>query len=117
MTAKVFHLNRKSNQKNDSISLLPFFVTISKLWEEYKRKQDELTQRKMKFLEEQAYNNLYEQYLIFHTERIANSVDINPSIYAEKDARAKAKEIVLQVAAKGRINQCYRARVKELRKG
>lgn len=95
---------------------LPLFVTINKLWEEYKRKQDELTRRKMAFLEEQAYNNFYEQYLILHIKRIGNKVDLHPSIYARKDAQAKAREVVLQVAANGKIDKCYRARIKELRK-
>lgn len=94
---------------------LPMFVFISKLWEEHKQKQDELTQFKMKFLENEAYRCFYEQYLILHTLRIGNSVDFHPSYYAKKDARAKAQEVVLNVMKRGRINQCYRARVIELK--
>ena len=94
---------------------LPVCVFISKLWEEHKQKQDELTQFKMRFLEGEAFRCFYEQYLIMHTTRIGNRVDFHPSFYAKKDAAAKAQEVVLSVMKRGRIDQCYRARVKELK--
>ena len=95
---------------------LPLFVFISKLWETHKQKQDELTQVKMKFLENEAFKCFYEQYLIMHTNRIGNKLDLHPSYYAKRDAHAKAQEIVLNVLKRGRINQCYRARIIELKK-
>ncbi len=99
-----------------NIQKLPAFVFISNLWENYKRKQDELTKFKMRFLEHEAYKNFYDQLLTQYTLKLQGTVDFHPSYYAKKAAEAKAREVVLQVAKDGRINQCYRARVNELRK-
>ena len=103
--------------KNEKVRKLPWFIFISKLWNEYKSKQDELLSKKMLFLEEQAYNNLYKQYLALHTQRIGEGLDFHPSLYAMRDARAKAREVVLRIAVDGKIDKCYRARIKELEKG
>jgi len=98
------------------IKTLPAVVFLSNLYENYKQKQDDIKQRKLCFLYRQAYNNFYEQYLIKHTLRCKLEIDLPPFLYAERDARAKAIEVVLQVAKDNRINQCYSARIKELRK-
>lgn len=95
----------------------PPILFVRNLWENYKRQQDELNKRKLNFLYQQAYINFYEQLLIKHTLRIGEDVDFHPSIYAKREAEARAKEVVLKVAADGRINHCYRARVEELRNG
>lgn len=99
-----------------NILKLPAFVFISNLWENYKRKQDELTKFKMRFLEREAYKNFYDQLLTQYTLKLKGTVDFHPSIYAKKIAKAKAREVVLQVAKDGRINHCYRARIEEIRK-
>lgn len=100
----------------NGILQMPCFVYINKLWEDYKRQQDDLTKKKMHFLEQQAFNNFYEQFLILHKNRIGHNIDLPAYFYAKKDAEAKAREVVLQVAANGRINQCYKARIDELKK-
>lgn len=99
-----------------NILKLPAFVYISNLLENYKRKQDELTKFKMKFLEREAYKNFYDQLLTQYTLQLQGTVDFHPSYYAKKEAQAKAREVVLQVAKNGRINHCYRARIEEIRK-
>lgn len=95
----------------------PAIVFIGNLWENYKREQDELASKKLNFLYQEAYKNFYEQFLIMHSFRIGNDVDLHPSLYAKADAEVKAREVVLHVAENGRLNQCYRARVEELGKG
>lgn len=89
---------------------------ICKFLESYRRKQYELMQAKLKFLEYEAYKNFYNQFLLRHSLRIAGSIDIHPCIYAMHDARLMAKKVVGQIAERGRVNQCYLARVNELRK-
>lgn len=98
------------------IRTLPAIVFLSNLYENYKREQDDIKRHKLCFLYRQAYNNFYEQYLIQHTLRARFEIDLPPFLYAERDAREKAMEVVLQVAKNNRINQCYSARIKELRK-
>ena len=98
------------------IRTLPTVVFLSNIYENYEREQDELKQRKLCFLYRQAYNNFYEQFLIQHTLRCKFEIDLPPFLYAERDARAKAIEVVLQVAKNNKIDQCYSARIKELRK-
>lgn len=100
-----------------NIIKLPAIVFINKLLEDYKRKQDELTKFKMKFLEHEAYKKFYDQLLTQYTLKLQCTVDFHPSIYAKKEAEAMAKEVVLQVAKDGRINQCYRARIEQIKKG
>lgn len=98
------------------IKTLPAVVFLSNLYENYKREQNEIKQMKLRFLYEQAYNNFYEQFLLRHTLRSRFEIDLPSFLYAERDARAKAIEVVLQVAKNNRVNQCYSARIKELRK-
>ena len=98
---------------------MPFKVYISffnKLFEERRRKKDELTRKKILFLEHQAFNEFFPQFERIHIKRIADSVDIPAWKYAARDAKAKAQEVVLGVAVRGRIDQCYRARVRELKR-
>ena len=95
---------------------LPTNLFISNLWENYKRKKDELTRKKMMFLEEQAYIFFYPQFLKLYADKLKNIVDIPEFYYAEKDARAFAKKIVLDLSIKGRIDRCFKARKAELKK-
>lgn len=94
---------------------LPIIVFLSNAYENYKKQQDELTRHKINFLFNQAYQYLYPQFFKKHIARIGSSVDFHPSIYAKKDATAAAIDVVMQVAADGRVNQCYQRRVKELK--
>ena len=89
---------------------------FNKLFEERRRKKDELTRKKILFLEHQAFNEFFPQFERIHIKRIADSVDIPAWKYAARDAKAKAQEVVLGVAVRGRIDQCYRARVRELKR-
>lgn len=98
------------------IKTLPAVVFLSNLYENYKSEQNEIKQMKLRFLYDQAYNNFYEQFLLQHSLRCKFEIDLPPFLYAERDARAKAIEVVLQVAKNNRVNQCYSARIKELRK-
>lgn len=93
---------------------LPALVYLKKLYNNYKSKQDELRQRKISFLFNQAYQNFYEQYLIQHS--LKDYVDLPAFVYAKRDATEKAIEVMLNVIKNGRVNQCYRARVEELKK-
>lgn len=94
---------------------LPIVVFFSNLYENYKRKQDELTKYKIEFLFNTAYKHFYNQYLFLHTKRISNNVDFHPHFYAERCAKEAALEVILQVIKDGRINRCYQKRIKELK--
>ena len=94
---------------------LPVIVFLSNLYENYKRKQDVLTKRKIEFLFDTAYKHFYDQYLILHTIRIGDDVDFHPHFYAARDAKAAAYEVILQVIKDGRINACYQKRIKVLK--
>lgn len=94
---------------------LPVIVFLSNLYENYMRKQNELTKRKIEFLFDTAYKHFYDQYLISHTIRIGDDVDFHPHFYAARDAKAAAYEVILQVIKDGRINACYQKRIKVLK--
>ena len=76
-----------------NIQKLPAFVFISNLWENYKRKQDELTKFKMRFLEHEAYKNFYDQLLTQYTLKLQGTVDFHPSYYAKKQQRQKQEKL------------------------
>ena len=95
---------------------LPVIVNLSKAYETFKQRQDELTKYKINFLFNEAYRNFYEKYLILHTQRIGKSVDFHPHFYAVRSAKEAALDVIISVAEKGKINQLYQRRIKELKK-
>lgn len=101
----------------NNIKKLPLVVSISNLYENYKSKQNDLMKFKINFLFEQAYQNFYDQYVQIHIARIGNDIDLHPSIYAQRDAKVKAIDVVLQVVADDRIDSCYSKRIKQLNAG
>jgi hypothetical protein len=104
---------RPSVQKNKKVSLLPnCFVFLLKM---YKQKQDEIRNKKIDFLTQEATQYYYD---LLETPKLAE-VDIPAFIY-EKQRIQYAEELasmrVLEVIKNGRINECYKARIAELRK-
>ena len=101
-----------------NVKTLQPIVFLSNIWEDYKRKQDDIKRRKLIFLYREAYKNFYSQCYIQHQIRIIKSgkVDLPAFEYAKRDARAAAIEVVMTVAKNNRINQCYTARINEYKK-
>ena len=101
-----------------NVKTLPAIVFFSKLFEEYKSRQDDIKRRKLNFLFREAYKNFYSQCYIQHSIRQIKSgkVDLPAFEYAKRDARVAAIEVVMNIAKNNRINQCYTARINEYKK-
>lgn len=101
------------------IMKFPLQRFIHNLYEETKRKQDEILRKKTNFLYREAYRYFLDLYLI----KVANErrVDLPAFMYERgyvvcKEAMYKAEEVMLKVIKDGRVSQCYTKRIKELRK-
>lgn len=113
----VFPKSRESEQ-NKTIILPHVFI---KLLELYKQHQDEIRNRKIEFLRQQAFQYYYDE--LGEPEIKTSGVDL-PEFILRKQAEQKrceianqnAAQIMLQVIADNRVDECYRKRVKELKK-
>lgn len=92
---------------------------IHNVYEEVKKKQDEILRKKINFLFREAYRYYLDLYLI----RIANErrIDLPAFMYEQgmvtcEEARYNAEKVMLDVIKDGRVNHCYSKRIKELRK-
>lgn len=107
-----FPVYRAENQK---ISVLPKLFT--KIYEMYQKRQDQIRQKKLAFLHKQAYQYYFELELA-QRPITSDSVDIPYFIYEEqmrKLAYDKASKALLDVIKDCRVNECYTARVKQLK--
>ena len=94
------------------ISLFPNL--FSNLLKQYKERQHELKQKKIKFLTNEAYKYFYD---LLETPKIAD-VDLPEFMYEEQRKRLayeKASKAMMDVIADNRVNQCYTKRMKELK--
>ena len=105
----VFPKSRESEQSKTII--LPHVFT--KLLELYKQHQDEIRNRKIDFLRQQAFQYYYDE--LGEPEIKTSGVDL-PEFILRKQAEQNAAQIMLQVIADNRVDECYRKRVKELKK-
>ena len=101
------------------VSILPSVFT--KMLELYKERQDEIKRRKIIFLTQQAYQYYYDMQEGY--ERKPYGIDLPEFILhrqAEKNRRQfaeyNAAQVMLQVIADGRVDECYRKRIKEFLK-
>lgn len=101
------------------VTILPSVFT--KMLELYKERQDEIKRRKIIFLTQQAYQYYYDMQE--GQERKPYGIDLPEFILrrqAEQNRRQVAEynaaQIMLQVIADNRVDECYRKRVKELKK-
>lgn len=97
----------------------PLQKFIHNVFEEVKKKQDEILRKKTIFLYREAYRYFLDLYLI----KVANEkrVDIPAFFYEQgivtcEEAKYNAERVMLDVIKDGRVNQCYTKRIKELRK-
>lgn len=100
-------------QKVSNVKVMPNVFTI--LLNLYKKKQDEIRAKKIKFLTEQA-EEFY--YSLLETPKIAD-VDLPEFIYEEqrkKLAKEYASKAMLSVIIDNRVDKCYRERIKELKR-
>ena len=101
------------------VTILPSVFT--KMLELYKERQDEIKRRKIIFLTQQAYQYYYDMQE--GQERKPYGIDLPEFILrkqAEKNRRQfaeyNAAQVMLQVIADGRVDECYRKRIKEFLK-
>lgn len=100
-------IHKVKNIKN----LTGFFSNMLNL---YRQKQDEIKQRKIKFLTHKAYKFYYD---LLETPKVSD-VDLPEFIYEEqrrKIAYEKASEAMLEVINNNRINKCYKKCVQEIK--
>ena len=100
-------------QKVSNIRVMPnIFTMLLKL---YKKKQDEIRARKIKFLTGQAEEYYYS---LLETPEIAD-VDLPEFIYEEQRkrlAKELASKAMLNVIINNRVDKCYSERIKELKR-
>lgn len=113
----VFPKSRESEQSKTII--LPHVFT--KLLELYKQHQDEIRNRKIEFLRQQAFQYYYDE--LGMSEIKTSGIDLPEFILRQQAeqrrceiASQNAAQIMLQVIADNRVDECYRKRVKELKK-
>ncbi len=97
----------------------PLQKFIHNVFDEVKRKQDEITRKKTTFLYREAYKYFLDLYLT--KKSIEQKVDFPAFAYLAgaatcDEAKILAEQAVLNIIKNNRINQCYTKRIKELRK-
>ena len=100
-------------QKVSNVRVMPNIFTV--LLNLYKRKQDEIKAKKIKFLTTQAEEYYYS---LLETPEIAD-VDLPEFIYEEQRkrlAKELASKAMLSVIIDNRVDKCYAARIKELKR-
>lgn len=94
----------------------PIAGFIKSVFQETKRKQNELQQKKINFLYIQAFQCFYDQ---LETHDANGELDLTPIHYETErieTAKTMARTIVLDVVKDNRVNHCYSKRIKELKK-
>ena len=112
MSVNVIRLRTERVEPVQKVKLLSNL--FSNLLKQYRQKQNEIRQRKINFLFDEAYQYFYD---LLETPKVAD-VDLPEFIYEEQRKRVaweKASKALLDVLADGRLNECYSRRMKELR--
>lgn len=112
MSVNVIRLRTERVEPVQKVKLLPNL--FSNLLKQYRQKQNEIRQRKINFLFNEAYQYFYD---LLETPKVAD-VDLPEFIYEEQRKRVaweKASKALLDVLADGRLNECYSRRMKELK--
>ncbi len=112
MSVNVIRLRTERVEPIQKVKLLPNL--FSNLLKQYRQKQNEIRQKKIKFLFNQAYQYFYD---LLETPEVAD-IDLPEFIYEEQRKRIayeKASRALLDVLTDGRLNKCYSRRIKELK--
>ena len=112
MSVNVIRLRTERVEPVQKVKLLPNL--FSNLLKQYRQKQNEIRQRKINFLFDEAYQYFYD---LLETPKVAD-IDLPEFIYEEQRKRVaweKASKALLDVLADGRLNECYSRRMKELK--
>lgn len=85
---------------------------------ELKKKQNDITRKKIEFLYQEAYKYFLDVYLDKITKE--NKVDLPPFFYETgkaicAEAQSNAEQVMLDVIADNRVNQCYSKRLKQIK--
>jgi len=114
----------RSNRAADlsSLSKIRFFPLNSfchQVFEEIKKKQDDIKRKKIEFLYQEAYKYFLDLYLMKTAEH--HIIDLPSFLYETGraiclEAKTNAERAVLDVIKADRVNQCYSKRIKEIKK-
>ncbi|MCM1266215.1 MAG: hypothetical protein NC200_08465 [Candidatus Gastranaerophilales bacterium] len=115
--ARILRFPNKESESN--ISVMP--NVFAKLLEMYQQKQNEIRQRKINFLCEQAFQYFYDIQPV--PEIRPSGVDL-PYFILESNAEKRRCEIaynnackaMLDVITNNKVDECYSKRIKELKK-
>ena len=106
--------------KNNKILTIPNIFTS--LYEKYKKRQDDITKKKIEFLQEQAFQYFYD--IQENVAPINNEDKIEIPTFIQKIeiekrrikiARDNANRAVLEVVKNKKVNECYQKRIKQLK--
>ncbi len=116
MSVNVIYFPRISQpqqvKKVEKVKLIPNLFT--NLLNQYKKRQDELKQRKIDFLKNEAFKYFYD---LLETPQIAD-VDLPEFIYEEQRRRIayeNASRAMLDVIANNAVEECYKKRIQEIK--
>ena len=83
-----------------------------------RQKQNELLQKKIDYLFDEAYKFFLDEYL----DRVAKEqiADLPPFFYTTgkvicSEARSNAEQVMIDVIRDGRVNQCYTKRLRQIK--
>jgi hypothetical protein len=111
--ATIIYLTRPIQpKKEERVITFPLFKLV---FDKIKKIKNDIYQRKIEFLHNQAYIEFYYQF----APRKSSGVDIPAFMYEEqrrKRAYDEATKALLQVIKDCRVNECYKARKEELRR-
>lgn len=115
---KILAFQKNTQNEQNRIVLLPQVFT--KLLELYKQHQNKIKNRKIEFLTQQAFQYYYDHLLMTETETAGvNFPDFILIKQAEQRrctiANQLAAQIMLQVIADNRVDECYSKRIKQLK--
>ena len=105
-----FPMKQKSGECG-GVRLFPKIFTV--LLEKYRAKQDELRQRKINFLLNEAYIYIYSQMEL----PSVGAFDLSRAVYEEQRksrASEKAAQVVMGIVASGKLDKCYSQTIKKL---
>ncbi len=101
------------------VLFFPLYNFFHQVFEEVKKKQDDIKRKKIEFLYQEAYRYFLDVYLMKIAEY--QIVDLPPFLYETGraiclEAKANAQRAVLDIVKADKVNECYSKRIKEIRK-
>ena len=102
---------------NSKILQFPLVGFLARVFDEVKKKKDDIQRKKIEYL----YAEAYKYYLDLYLAKTINDVDFPQFMYETgtiicKEAKEQALKAMLEVIKDGRVNACYTKRVQQIKR-